>query len=288
MRFKINILLVALLSISIPSIVAQEKFDAKDKDSKSDDKKATSKTAPPQTSAKSAKVDFKKGLTTGFQVAESTILIYSNLRGRLGLNQIRKTTVEVGKLEVTNGDGTIVKSSYEQRVLRAKDLKKERVRINRKLPDAEYSMVYDGKKVFGLYNNSVFTPRDDALSAFRNRIWHGLEALLRYNENGSKVKLEKRETVMGVDFYVISVTDKEKRVTTFYVSKKSFRVMMLKYEVGGIKFRRKFYDHNYAQGTLVPYRTVLWANEKIVEEKKISTVTYGQPIGEEIFAATEL
>jgi len=283
LRFKINLLLIAILSFGITSVVAQEKFDEKGKGTKKDDKKTTA--TPPN---KTAKVDFKKGLTTGFQVAEVTILIYSNRRGRPALNQIRKTTVEYGKLKVINGDGTVVKSNYEQRILRAKDLKKERVRINRKLPDAEYSMVYDGKKVFGLYNNSVFTPRDDALSAFRNRIWHGLEALLRYNENGSKLKLEKRETIMGVDFYVVSATDKEKRVTTFYISKKSFRVMMLKYEYGGVKYRRKFYDYNYAQGTLVPYRTVLWANDKIVEEKTISTVTYGQTISEGIFAANQL
>ena len=38
----------------------------------------------------------------------------------------------------------------------------------------------------------------------------------------------------------------------------------------GVKYRRKFYDYNYAQGTLVPYRTVLWANDKQIEETEYS------------------
>ena len=49
---------------------------------------------------------------------------------------------------------------------------------------------------------------------------------------------------------------------------------MLEYEDAGIKYRRKFYDYNYAQGTLVPYRTVLWANDKQIEETEIGTITF--------------
>ena len=51
-----------------------------------------------------------------------------------------------------------------------------------------------------------------------------------------------------------------------------------------MKYRRKYYDYNYAQGTLVPYRTVLWADGKIVEETEIGTVTYGQKIDEALFS----
>jgi len=79
------------------------------------------------------------------------------------------------------------------------------------------------------------------------------------------------------------VTDKQSRKTRFYVSSKSFRVMMLEYEEAGVKYKRKFYDYNYAQGTLVPYRSVLWANERQVEEVEIGTITFGQRIEETMF-----
>ncbi len=58
---------------------------------------------------------------------------------------------------------------------------------------------------------------------------------------------------------------------------------MLTYEDSGVKYRRKFYDYNYAQGTLVPYRSVLWADEKKVEETEIGTITFGQKVDEGLF-----
>ena len=124
---------------------------------------------------------------------------------------------------------------------------------------------------------------EDAANLFQSQIWHGLEALLRYKENEAKAELSGRDKIMGVDFYLLDVTDKQNRKTRFYVSSKSFRVMMLEYEEGGVKYKRKFYDYNYAQGTLVPYRSVLWANDKQIEESDIGTITFGQKIEEAMF-----
>ena len=274
MRLFTSIVSVLLFLGTALGVSAQEKFDGKE------DKKQPKKTEPKK---KPEKFDLKKGLKTGVQVGEFVILVYSNALGRGGLNQIRKTTVETGKIKVTNPDGRVVNSEYVQRILRSENLDKERVRINQKFPDAEYSLIYDGTKIFGLYNDSVFTPREDAVKSFRNRIWRGPEALLRYKENGSEVKLEKEEKIMGVTLYVVTVKDKENKTTTFYVSKKSLRIMMITFEEDGVKYKRKFYDHNYAQGTLVPYRSVLWANDKIIEEKDIATITFGQTLDESIF-----
>jgi hypothetical protein len=61
--------------------------------------------------------------------------------------------------------------------------------------------------------------------------------------------------------------------------------MMLEYEEEGTKYRRKFYDYNIAQGTLVPYKSVLYAGDKIVEEIDIGTVTYGQKIDDGMYTA---
>ncbi|NNE99056.1 MAG: hypothetical protein HKN25_08560 [Pyrinomonadaceae bacterium] len=271
MRFKTSLLLAFLIIFGASSVFAQDKFDENGK------KEKPTKTPAPQ------KIDFKKGLKTGPQVAEFSILVYGNLRGRIGLNQIRKTTVEVGKLKTTNADGTVIESTYETTIKRAKDYNKEQIRFNQKLPSAEYALIYNGDKIFGIFNNTVFTPREDAAKAFQNRIWHSLEALLRYNESGATVKLEGEKTLMGVDFYKVAMTAKDKRKTDYYVSKKSLRVMMLEYEEDGVKYRRKYYDHNYAQGTLVPYRSVLWADGKIREEQTIQTITYGQTLDDGLF-----
>ena len=225
----------------------------------------------------------EKGDVTAEQVAETAIFYYSGLRGRDNLNQIRKTTFERGKINVLGEDGKTEQAKYQRWIMRGDSLDKERVRYEQEFPNARFSLVYDGKKVFGIFNNAVFTPREDASQAFRNQIWHGLEAFLRYKENGSKLELVDKEKIMGVDFYLINVTDKENRKTQFYVSQKTFRVLMLKYEEDGVKYRRKFYDYNYAQGTLVPYRTVLWADDKQIEETDVQIVSFSQKLDESRF-----
>jgi hypothetical protein len=169
--------------------------------------------------------------------------------------------------------------------MRADNLEKERIRFDQEFPNAKYALIFNNNKVFGLYNDAVFSPHEDASKAFENQIWHGLEALLRYKENESKIELAGNEKISGIDLYRLDVTDKQNRKTRFYISTKSLRVMMLEYTEGDTKYRRRFYDYNYAQGTLVPYRTVLWANDKQIEEVEVQTVSFGQKIEEDAFQA---
>jgi hypothetical protein len=226
--------------------------------------------------------DLTKGATAE-QVAESTVYFYGGLGGREYLKQIRKTTIERGKITVTNAEGKTEQANYERLILRGDSLDKERIRFDQEYPSAKFALVYNNDKVFGIFNEAVFTPREDATKAFQNQIWHGLEALLRYKENGSTVALAEREKIMGVDYYVLDVTDKLKRKTRFYISSKTLRVMMLEYTEDNTKYRRKFYDYNYAQNTLVPFRSVLWANDKQIEETNVQTISFGQKVEEVIF-----
>jgi hypothetical protein len=273
LSFRTIFLFILVFSTSASLTFAQNVTVSKEKTEKKDEKK--------DEKSKQQTVDLNKA--TAEQVAESAIVIYGGLLGRQNLNQIRKTTLERGKIYVTDAAGKTETANYERWIMRGESLNKEKIRLDQTFPDAKYSLVYTGEKIFGLYNNTVFTPREDASTGFQSQIWHGLEGLLRYKENEAKIELSGREKIMGVDFFLLDVTDKQSRKTRFYVSSKSFRVMMLEYEQAGVKYRRKFYNYNYAQGTLVPYRTVLWANDKQVEETQIGTITFGQKIEETMF-----
>lgn len=88
---------------------------------------------------------------------------------------------------------------------------------------------------------------------------------------------------MGNEYHILELTDKENRKTRYFISTKTFKVMWLEYKDGDVKYTRKFYDYRLAQGTWVPYRTVLYANDKQIEETQILTVTYGQKVEEEVF-----
>jgi len=224
---------------------------------------------------------------TAEQVVETSIVTYAFPTGRLRMDQIRKTASERGTLKIMNADGKMDTATYQRFALRGEDSSKEKIRLDQQYPTASYALIRSDDKIFGIYNNSVFVPREDASKAFENRSVRGLDAFLRYKENGSTLELAGREKKLGVEFYLIDVTDKAARKTRFYVSVKTFRVMMLEYEENGVKFQRKFYDYNYAQGTLFPFHSILYADGKIVEEVEVGTVTFGQKVDDGIFDRKE-
>ena len=254
----------------------------KPKDGKSADKTAKQADKPAQQNLtpKDPKVP---STPTAESVTEASIVIYGGFGGRKTLEQIRKTTIEHGKMSLVNAQGMTEPVNYVKWSVRGDNLNTEKIRADLEYPSIRYALVRVDDKTFGVYNDAVFSPRGDATKEFENRIFHGLEALLRYKENGSTLELAGHEKIMGVDYFFIDVTDKAGRKTRFYVSSKTYRVMMLEYEEDGIKYRRRFYNYNYAQGTLVPYHMVLTANDKVVEESDVLTVTYGQKVDDELF-----
>ena len=106
---------------------------------------------------------------------------------------------------------------------------------------------------------------------------------MRYKENGATLAISARDKQMGVEYIQLDVTDKENRQTRIIISTKSLRVMGLEYTLNDVKYKRKFYDYRYAQGTLVPYRSTLTVGDKQIEETIISTITFGQKIEEGVF-----
>lgn len=220
---------------------------------------------------------------TAEQIADSAIFIYGFGGGTKLLDQIRRTTIEKGKMTETKPDGKVDNATYTRYTLRGATLAKDKIRLDQESPSARYSLVKNDDKLFILANNMQFEPNDEAAKKFENTTFRGVDVLLRYKEDGSKLEMAGREKLMGVDFYLIDVTDNKDRKTRFFVSVKSLRIMQITFEDSGIKYLRKYYNHNYAQGTLVPYRSVLTANGKIIEETEIGTITFGQKVEEDLF-----
>ena len=235
---------------------------------------------------------------TGEQVAEFVIAIYGNSYGRAMLNQVRRTGVERGRTTRATADNRNEEVSYEQRFIRGESFAKDKVRLDQKTPTVEYSLVYDEGKIFGIINNTPFTPRTEATTSFLAPAHHGIDALLRYKENGSTVTFVKKDKQKNIDLWVVDLTDKEGRKTRYYISanpdvRLTARILWLEYErpdpAGGepVKYKRTFHDYRVAQGTLVPFRSVLYANGKQVEETRIQTVTYGVKMDDSYFKNPE-
>lgn len=245
----------------------------------------------PEEKKKQEKIDLKN--LTAEQLAETTLYAHGGLGGRATLTAIRKTELERGEVVKYAPDSTTVaeRATYERRISRGEMQEKDRVRLDQKLTAAQYALIYDATKTFGIINNTVFVPREEADRSFQAAIFHNLDTLLRYKENGSTLKMSGKDKQMGVEFYQLDVTDKLNRTTRFNISMKSFRVISLEYDFAQtasatpVKYVRKFYDYRNAQGMFVPWRTVLFVDGKAMEETNISSVTYGTKIEDTDFQA---
>ncbi|HEX8143266.1 MAG TPA: hypothetical protein VF553_11765 [Pyrinomonadaceae bacterium] len=227
---------------------------------------------------------------TAEQVAETVVVVYGT---REGLKQIRRNGLERGRVTRINAEGRTEESSYERRFIRGESSDKDKIRLDQKMPTTEYSLIYGSGNTFGLINGSTFAPRQEATVDFLGQMWHDIDALLRYKENGSTINLQGKDKQKNLDLYILDLTDKEKRRTRYFISAKTFRVLWLEYEEtpagasAPVKYTRKFHDYRYAQGTLVPYRTVLYENEKQTQEARVLTVTYGIKMEEALFQNPE-
>jgi hypothetical protein len=227
---------------------------------------------------------------TADQIAETVIFVYGQ---RELLKQIRRNGVERGRVTSIGSDGRMEESTYERRFIRGESADKDKVRLDQKTSAAEYSLVYGEGRTWGIINGAIFTPRQDAAESFLSQMWHGIDALLRYKENGSTLALIGRDKQKGIDLYMLDLTDKEGRKTRYYISANTFRILWLEYEqpatAGGqaVKYLRKFSDYRYAQGTLVPFRTLFFEDGKQTQEIRILTVTFGIKMEDSLFQNPE-
>lgn len=227
---------------------------------------------------------------TAEELAELVVLVYGS---RERLAQIRRNGIENGKLTRIGSDGKTEEATYQRRFMRGENSTKDRIRLDQKTPNLEYSLIYGDGRAWGLLNGATFTPSADTNIDFLSQAWHGIDALLRYKENGSTLNLIGKDKQKGIDFYTLEVTDKEKHRTRYAISARLFKVLWLDYEEplteGGkpVKFKRYFYDYKYAQNTLVPYRTELFEEGRKAQEARVLNVTYGVKLEEALFQNPE-
>jgi len=240
------------------------------------------------TLSSSARADDPKA-PTAEQIAETVIAFAGGGLGRVVLTQIRRNGIERGRLTRIGQDGRPEEAKYELRFVRGEKAEKDKVRLDSKTPQAEYSLIYGDGRIFGIINGSTFTPRADATADFIAQQAHSIDALLRYKENESKLSSAGKDKHQGIDVYVIDLTDKANRKTRYFISAKTFRVLWLDYEETppgsnvALKYTRRFYDYRVAQNTSVPYRTVLLEDGKLTLETRILTITYGVKMEDSLF-----
>ena len=223
---------------------------------------------------------------TAEQIVETVIFASGS---RPLLTQIRRNGVERGRMSRMTPEGRPEEARYELRFVHGDKTEKDKVRIDQKTPQTEYSLINSEGRVFGIINGSPFTPRAETAADFISQQTHSIDALLRYKENESKLAYAGKDKQQGIDLYVIDLTDKANHKTRYFISAKTFRVLWLEYEgtlperSTPVKYTKRFYDYRVAQNTLVPYRTVVLEDGKQKLEMRVLTVTYGVKMEDSLF-----
>jgi hypothetical protein len=226
-------------------------------------------------------------------VVESAIAVAGNGFGRAILTQIRRNGLEIGRETRTRPDGRSEESRYERRFVFGDKPEKDKVRVDSKTPQAEYTLVYGEGRLFGIINGATFTPRPDTAADFIAQQAHSIDALLRYKENESKISSAGKDKQQGIEMYVIDLVDKSNRKTRYFISARTFRILLLEYEETPpgsstpIKYTKRFYDYRLAQSTQVPFRTVTMEDGKQTVETHILTITYGVKMDDALFKNPE-
>jgi hypothetical protein len=271
-RFFVAALLAAL---AVAPTAAQAPAAAQDKDKKEQSK--------PAEDARTG-----KGKTyTAEQIAETVVLVFGS---RQGMAQVRRTGVERGTITRTAEDGRSESIPYARTFKRGDTYEKDKIRLDQRLPTVEYSLIYTDGKVTGLLRGTPFTPREADVTTIMSDRVHGIDALLRYKETGATLKFVGNESQKGLELWVLELSDKAGSATRYYISSKSGRILWLEYEeqtaagAPPTKYRRTFHDYRVVQGTLVPYRTVLYQGDRKIEESQVLTVTYGVKTDDAVFS----
>ena len=223
---------------------------------------------------------------TAEQIVESVIIVSGT---RPGLAQVRKTGLENGRMSRMTTEGRAEEVRYQRRFIAGDKIEKDKVRVDQKTPQAEFTLVKNGERIFGIINGSPFTPRAETTAEFISEQTRSIEALLRYKENDSKLASAGKDKQQGIDLYVIDLTDKANNKTRYFISVKSLRVLWLEYEettpgqTAPAKIMKRFYDYRYAQSTLVPYRTVVYVDGKQSTETRVMSITYGVKTEDSVF-----
>lgn len=211
-------------------------------------------------------------------------------RANYGALILQKNGTIKNNLKLISGDNVREGRSTLKFIHKPK-LMEDLVILELDLPDTKFTMGFDGEKSWALNNGDKTELSPELATAFRSSYAHSYEALLRYKEDGSKIEYVDTKKIASLEIDVIDLTMTDGTKTRYEVSRRSGRVLYLEYETKPatpdakpLKYRLHFKDFKVVQNTvIIPYTTVVYENDVIVEERTVVEAAFGVQIEEKLF-----
>lgn len=233
------------------------------------------------------------GVTASTALAQKTPQVEKLVdfaRANYGLLVLQKNGTIKNNLKLINGD-TVREGRSTLKFIRKPKLMEDLVILELDLPDTKFTMGFDGEKTWALNNGEKTELNPELSTAFRSSYAHSFEALLRYKEDGSKIEYVDTKKIATLEIDIIDLTMTDGTKTRYEVSRRSGHVLSLEYETQPatpeakpIKYRLRFKDFKPVQNTIViPYTTVVYENDVIVEERTVIEAAFGMQLEEKLF-----
>lgn len=175
--------------------------------------------------------------------------------------------------------------------IRKPKLAEDLILIDLDLPGTRYLLGFDGKQTWSINNGEVQEPATETVKAFRAAHEHSYEALLRYKENEGKLEIVGNNKLGTLDLDVVELTLPSGTKTRYEISRRTGRIIYVYYEekptaeAAPVKYKLYFKDFHVIQNTLVPYEIQVFADGKLIEERKVVEVAYNVQMEEKSFLA---
>jgi hypothetical protein len=175
--------------------------------------------------------------------------------------------------------------------IRKAKLEEDLILIDLDLPGTRYLLGFDGQKTWSVNNGEIQEPGPETVHAFRAAHEHSYEALLRYKENDAKLEIVGSNKIGPIETDLIEMTLPSGTKTRYEISRRTGRIIYVHYEerpspeAPPVKYRLYFTDFLPVQNTLVPRSIRVYADDKVIEERKVIEVAYNVQLDEKSFLA---
>ncbi|MFN7928569.1 MAG: hypothetical protein U0Y68_11585 [Blastocatellia bacterium] len=211
-------------------------------------------------------------------------------RANYGTLILQKNGTIKNNLKLITGD-QVREGRSTLKFIRKPKLSEDLVILELDLPDTKFTMGFDGEKNWATSNGEKTDLSPELGNAFRSSYAHSYEALLRYKEDGSKIEYVDTKKIATLEIDTIDLTMADGTKTRYEVSRRSGRILYLEYDskpatpdAKPIKYRLHFKDFKLVQNSVViPYTTVVYENDVIVEERTVIEAAFGVQLEEKAF-----
>jgi hypothetical protein len=218
-------------------------------------------------------------------IVERAILAYGS---RPVLQAIQKNGTLRANVKFHTPDG-VREGRTISKFIRKPRLAEDLIMIDLDLPGTRYMLGFDGKQTWSINNGEVQEPSPETVKAFRAAHEHSYEALLRYKENDGKLELVGNNKLGTLEMDVVELTLPSGTKTRYEISRRTGRIIYVYYEekpspeAAPVKYKLYFKDFRAIQNTLVPYDIQVFADGKLIEERKVVEVAYNVQMEEKNF-----